>query len=704
MPAVSDATLATTTPIAAAETAGRIEYVPLKQLTVSPHNVRKTELTEIPGLAENIAAQGVNQNLVVHRIAGKRGKNAQLGVCAGQRRLAALQLLLEQGRITDAYQVPVLIVAEADALLRSLSENKQRSDMHPADTALAFSLLLQDGREAGFIASVFGVSEAAVRRHVKLASLAPKLMDLFRTDEMDWDQATTLVLASDHETQERIWFGAQQSWQRQPYHLREAIIGDETDIRTSDTLRFVTVEAYEAAGGYVRRDLFSGEDAGYIADHELLNRLVAEKLEAAAAEVRNEGWQWIEVRARGGQQELVFFGQDRPAMRDMTPDEEATRKALAEQVEQTGAALCEYYDSECEADEELESRLSDAEDAAKEALESFDLSLQAWTDAQKQAAGAFVMVGRGGELVVKRGLLRREQAATGSVPSVTAAQAPKKAKPELSEALCRRLTAHRTAAVRVELAANPRVAIAVLLHRLIPKVFDGRLGALRHSSALQMDVRPTDDAMVRAADDLAESAVWQEIQSQRDKWRNLMPSNPEHLMPWLMEADDDITTGLLAYCVAALMDGVSGTDQPHAINLVSEALELDMTRHWQVSAGGYLNHVSKDRIGQAVTEAVGGEAAAALTGMKKGEAVKAAEARLAGTGWLPGVLRNREVPAIPSYYMGSNDAMDDDADEEAEEAADAAPDDAPVSGAPEEDREPAATSEAREDETMAMAA
>ncbi|MEM5406282.1 ParB/RepB/Spo0J family partition protein [Paraburkholderia unamae] len=704
MPAVSTAAHTATTPIAATETAGRIEYVPLKQLTLSPHNVRKTELTEIPGLAENIAAQGVNQNLVVHRIAGKRGKNAPLGVCAGQRRLAALHLLLEQARITDAYPVPVLVVPEADALLRSLSENEQRKDMHPADKALAFSLLLQEGREAGFIASVFGVSEAAVRRHVKLASLAPKLMDLFRTDEMDWEQATTLVLASDHETQERIWFGAQQSWQRDPYHLREAIIGDEADIRTSDTLRFVTVEAYEAAGGYVRRDLFSGEDAGYIADHELLNRLVADKLEAAANEVRAEGWQWIEVRARGGQSELVFFGQDRPAMRDMTPDEEAARNALAEKLEQTGAALSEYYDSDCEPDEELENSLSDAEDVAKEALEAFDRSMQAWTDAQKQAAGAFVMVGRGGELVVKRGLLRREHSAGSSVAAVSAAQAPKKVKPEHSEALCRRLTAHRTAAVRVELAANPRVAVAVLLHSLIPKVFDGRLGALCYLSALQMDVRPTDDALVRAADDLADSNAWQEIQAQRNKWRNLMPSNPEHLMPWLMEADDDITTGLLAYCVAALVDGVSGTDSPHAINLVSQALELDMTRHWHVTAGGYLNHVSKERIGQAVTEAVDGEAAASLASMKKADAVKAAETRLAGTGWLPSVLRNRDVPAIPHYSACSDEDMDDDAHERAEDEADAAPDSEPVAGSTEPDAEAAATPSEPEDAAMALAA
>jgi hypothetical protein len=58
-------------------------------------------------------------------------------------------------------------------------------------------------------------------------------------------------------------------------------------------VRFVSLAAYEAAGGYVRRDLFSDdENAGYIADAELLQKLVAQKLDATAAEVQAEGWGW----------------------------------------------------------------------------------------------------------------------------------------------------------------------------------------------------------------------------------------------------------------------------------------------------------------------------------------------------------------------------------------------------------------------------
>jgi len=50
---------------------------------------------------------------------------------------------------------------------------------------------------------------------------------------------------------------------------------------------FVGLEAYEAAGGVVLRDLFSEEERGvYLEDAALLDRLVREKLAASTAGCR----------------------------------------------------------------------------------------------------------------------------------------------------------------------------------------------------------------------------------------------------------------------------------------------------------------------------------------------------------------------------------------------------------------------------------
>lgn len=70
----------------------------------------------------------------------------------------------------------------------------------------------------------------------------------------------------------------------------------ETSVRASDRRAvFVGVDAYEAAGGVVLRDLFQGDDGGWLEDPALLDRLITEKLQAEAEALASEGWKWIEV-------------------------------------------------------------------------------------------------------------------------------------------------------------------------------------------------------------------------------------------------------------------------------------------------------------------------------------------------------------------------------------------------------------------------
>jgi ParB family chromosome partitioning protein len=55
-----------------------------------------------------------------------------------------------------------------------------------------------------------------------------------------------------------------------------------------------TFYSYEAVGGTVTRDLFSGDDEGLMIDTALVRRLAIEKLEAKAAELRAQ-WAWTKA-------------------------------------------------------------------------------------------------------------------------------------------------------------------------------------------------------------------------------------------------------------------------------------------------------------------------------------------------------------------------------------------------------------------------
>lgn len=648
--------------------------VPYSSLRPSPLNARTKPLSNIPALAANIRAKGLLQNLVVHEMKGSRGKQRRYGVCAGQRREAALDLLHEQKHIAADYSVPVRIVSEGEALAISLIENSEREGLDPFDVLRAYRMLAEEGRSVDYIAALFSASPLTVKRRMKLANVSPKLLALLREDAITLDQLAALALADDHETQEHIWFDANE-WQRQPNYLRQAITRAEIDASRSRLVRFVGLAVYEEAGGYVRRDLFSDdENAGYIAEAELLQKLVAQKLDVAAAEVRTEGWGWTETRVERDFSELNRHGRLRPVRRPYTGDEQREMDALTAQQDELAEKIEALSEDDDNAYEEAE-RLNDEIERVNGAIIALEGRTVVWDTQQMAEAGAFVIVGPQGELVIERGLVRRENSAaldvagatvtgiaTAEGPDAESARAPK-VKPVHGAKLCQRLTAHRTAALHAELVTQPTVALAALLHDLIPRALPEHYGHASPSGYLALSGENNHDSLLRAADDLPASPAWNAIETQRARWIAELPAKRADLLPWLIEQEPGTTLlDLLAFCTGTLLDGIAGEEKPHAINGLAVALNLDMTRYWTPTRATYFDHVSKARIAEVVSAAVSPKAASDLDRMKKADAAAAAELRLAKATWLPEILTDREVPSTPSWE-NRDDEDEDDSDD-----------------------------------------
>jgi ParB family chromosome partitioning protein len=116
---------------------------------------------DIAGLADNIAAKGLLQNLVIHFIKGSRSKQPKLGVCAGQRRLAALDLLLQgRKRIHRRLSGPRAHRQRSRRIRRfELIENSQRENLDPFSTVLrAKRMLADEGRSIDYIAALFSAA------------------------------------------------------------------------------------------------------------------------------------------------------------------------------------------------------------------------------------------------------------------------------------------------------------------------------------------------------------------------------------------------------------------------------------------------------------------------------------------------------------------------------------------------------------------
>lgn len=637
-----------------------IASVPLSRLSVSPLNVRRRALTGIEGLADSILAKGLLQNLVAHPAKGSRGKNPKLCVCAGQRRLAALQLLADQGKINPDMNIPVKVLTEAEAVAASLIENESREPMHAADQAIAFRLLLEEGHSIDYVAALFSIPALAVQRRLKIANVSPKILDVYRDDGMSSEQIQALALCDDHDKQERLWFEAAQSWLRDPSHLREAIVEEEINVSENPLVAFVTLDEYIAAGGYVRRDLFSeSANAGYITDMALLQQLATERLLVIAQDVSAEGWSFVETRVKRDFSELSAYTHITPQARDMTKKEAAQYAKFEKARDKASSALDAYYSDETiEEDDDKRDALEDAARDAQNACEQFVEALEAWTPEQLASAGAFVLLNHAGKVVIERGYVKRSTA-TSAAQAGDGQDGPKKVKPVHSDKLCRRLTAHRTAAVQVELAGKPTIALAVLMQRLIPTVFSS-LYYYGEETGVHVSATCSHDKLLREADDMEASAAWQEIDAERSKWAAMLPKQRSNLLPWLIEQSDDVMANLFAFCVASTLDSVTGTEAAHPVNALADLLEVDMTKYWTPTQSSYLNHVSKARIAEIVSTAVSPEAATPLAAMKKGDAAATAELHLAGTGWLPEVLVKRDTSdgAADEYQIDEVADMD----------------------------------------------
>ena len=96
---------------------------------------------------------------------------------------------------------------------------------------------------------------------------------------------------------------------------------------------------------------------------------------------------------------------------------------------------------------------------------------------------------------------------------------------------------------------------------------------------------------------------------------------------------------LLAFCVAQTVNGVQSGDTPGAFDELAAAAHLDMREWWTPTAAGYFTSLPKAEILKVVRDATSAEVARPLELLKKVNLAKSAEDKVAGTGWLPTVLR-----------------------------------------------------------------
>jgi ParB family chromosome partitioning protein len=292
--------------------------------------------------------------------------------------------------------------------------------------------------------------------------------------------------------------------------------------------------------------------------------------------------------------------------------------------------------------EKLQTRLQELAEAVEDALDADDedkadalqerrrsrgravasrwkMACRATAPNVKAAAGAIVTIDRNGEAVIHRGLLREAEAkALRTLERLRQGfqrrrrcrqrrrrrgrrrrRAPKTA--AMSDRLAQRLSAHRTAALQIEVARHPQVALAALVHGMVQTVLqESHYG--HDSLPLGVGLK-VQDRLEGMAPDWPESPAAVALRELQQVAGEALPEDSAELFAALLAKSQDELVRLLAVCVAVTVDVVTPRATPHQPGEeLAQAVGLDMAAWWKPTAEGYFKHVPKAAILEAVGE------------------------------------------------------------------------------------------------------
>jgi ParB family chromosome partitioning protein len=594
----------------------KIQNICLSQLVLSPTNVRKMPATaaEDAALEASIRVKGILQNLIVHPT-GIDGRGVYQ-VDAGGRRLKILQKLAAEGVIDPDAKVPCKVEQAEDAVETSLMENTVRAAMHPADEFVAMAELLDAGQTIEAVALRFGVSERHVKQRLRLGKLAPELLDAFRNGEIGLELVTAFTLGADHAAQLAVWRQVKDRSYIQPYSVRHLLTEGAVSL-DSDLGQFVGAAAYEAAGRTVNRDLFSGDDDGFMGDAALVRRLAIEKLEAKAEELHPQ-WAWTRAVLDPDYHFLAHYGRVEPQPAEVPAD-------LAAEIQSIEQRLGQLDDEEIPEDDWTAELAAEADQLQERRAEIDGIidGLAVYSDEDRARSGCIVTIGDDGGFCLHQGLIDRSampaadaDAREADDPSGDADiddafdpdgssddedDGATRASPDaelalrkelgFSQSLIDDLKAHRLQITRAHLAGNFEVAFDLALYWLAVDLLE-----LFSRRTCSLDLKATEATPRSSLNDLAGTLADQLLEAHRKTlptgWLRLPPAEGFAALAALpMESKQRLFTWCIASCLKPQLSIEDRADP--VFEAAGRRLGIGFEDYWRPTAANYWGRVKK---------------------------------------------------------------------------------------------------------------
>ncbi|EEB8857844.1 chromosome partitioning protein ParB [Salmonella enterica subsp. enterica serovar Enteritidis] len=617
------------------------QHVPLSALVKSPQNVRIVPYSaeSVRELADSIKGIGLLQNLVVHAL-----PDGLYGVAAGGRRLAAMNLLATENTIHPDWPVRVKVVPDNLATAASLTENGQHLEMHPAEQIAGFRAMAAEGKTPAQTGDLLGYSPRHVQRMLKLAELAPVILEALAADKITTEHCQALALEDNPDRQVQVYEAAcREGWNNKPEVrvIRNLITDSQVSTLNNSKYTFVGEKAF--SGDEIRADLFSDEQGGFV-DKLALDTALLEKLQWVAECLKEaEGWAWcagrMEPVSRYGEDTEVYRIQDEPDA------------VYTEQEQQRLDELQELYDENQTASDEtdtMESEIEAIECAAQ---------LRAWT-LEMRAQSGVVVSWRHGEICVQRGVSLREQTETEDEPAqVPVYERQPEPVDEISVPLLTRMCAERTLSVQAALMQQPEKSLALLAWTLCLNVFSS--GAYNRPAQISLNCKHY--SLTKDAPSGESGVAFVTLSQEGKRLETLLPEGWTQDFTTFFTLSAKDLTALLSFCTACSLDGMqmrgAGGTTRSPLDKLEIALAFHLRDWWQPTKADFFTGLKKPQIIAALNEAGLTGAARDAEKMKKGDAAELAEDKMRDNRWVPVWMRAPDAENdVSDTENGSADA------------------------------------------------
>ena len=623
-----------------------IRSIPLNKLVQSPRNVRRHgDPAADTELKASIAAHGLLQNLIVRPAAKGRYE-----VEAGERRRSAMLALVEDNVLPKTHEVSCLVLDEdAGAVETSLAENFHRLAMNPADEARAFSDLVTAGAQIGDVARRFGLTARFVEGRLRLADLAPVVLDALASGEITLDMAKAYGAISDQDIQARVFEQVASAYYHMgPDSVRRMVL-DGTVRGIDPRARLVGRDAYVGAGGRIERELFDSEETEAWVDVALLEQLATAKMEAAAETLAAEqGVAWVKPTLDPFVSHLVVEGLVR------LPTEPAPlTEAELDRLDKLDAS----YDQHAAILED-EGSAEEAIKAAETTLEAIERECQdirsrppLLAPELKAEAGMILTLGRDGtpQLQPVFYTTQEDQPEPDDEGVVVKAGAVSGSRAVLSKRLIDELAMQRRDILSLHLASDPALALDLFVFTLADvetRDWSASIATTLRGGAPAGPIIGFEPADAHATAALAELRTGLD-----ESWRAGAD----------MSQRFDLYRALSDAARAAWLGFVVGRSLEASLNMpgvrripfhdhLGQLMGIDTAQWWRPTAAYYFDRVSKQLILEAMSDVGGPELSARFASVKKADLAVSAERIFAGTytdaevreralAWVPGVMR-----------------------------------------------------------------